>query len=351
MKTKLPYLTLIIAAITFYSCENDEQPTEPANLPPVATDVRITFEGGLQAGVQLSASYTYTDAEGDSEANTTVQWYRADDNTGKGTIAIDGASSHNYTVNTADEGKYLRVGVTPKAGNGTIEGAEANSVFTDEVGMMDRIPWGSGVTYSVIVSPVTGRKWLDRNLGASKTPAAWDDWTNYGDLFQWGRGADGHQVIVRTGSQDTDASGVNTTTSLANVDVPAHSLFIISDTSPFDWRSAYNDNLWQGANGINNPCPAGWQIPTKEEWEAEKLTSLSAAYEQLKLTASGLRSDDGLITFQSILGVYWCSTTGTVPGTSVEGAYTMGLSNTSDNPEVVPYSRAHGMACRCIKSL
>jgi hypothetical protein len=95
---------------SFYSCENDEQPTEPnpppvepTNLPPVATDVLITFEGGLQAGVQLSVSYVYTDAEGDSEANTVIQWYPADDNKDTNTIAIDGASSHDYTVQAADE--------------------------------------------------------------------------------------------------------------------------------------------------------------------------------------------------------------------------------------------------------
>jgi hypothetical protein len=354
MKTRLSHLTLIIAAIAFYSCGNDEQPMdlpEPINLPPVAKDVLITFEGELLAGVQLSVSYTYTDAEGDSEANTTIQWYRADNKTGKGAMAIDGASSHNYTVQTADEGKCLRVGVTPKAATGTTEGTQSNSAFTPYVDALEII-LPPGPTYGVIVSPVTGRKWLDRNLGAPATPAAWNDWINYGDLFQWGRQADGHQAIVRTGAQNTDAVGLYaTTTTLSDSDASTHSLFIISATSPFDWRSAYNDNLWQGENGINNPCPPGWRIPTKEEWEAEKLTTLSAAYQQLKLTASGFRSGDGSIESQSILGVYWCSTTGVVPGTAVKGAYTIGLSNTSDIPEVVPYSRAHGVACRCIKSL
>jgi len=328
----------------------DEQPTDSTNLPPVAADVLIKFEGSLLVGVQLSVSYTYKDAEGDAEANTAIQWYRADNNKGKGIMAIAGASSRGYTVQAADEGMYLRVGVTPKAVNGAIEGAKANSAFA-EVGFV--IAPDPGLPkYDVIVSPVTGRKWLDRNLGAPVTPTAWNDWLNYGDLFQWGRLADGHQLIMRTGSQNTDASGVNgTTTTLSNSDATINSLFIISDTSPFDWRSSSNDNLWQGTYGINNPCPTGWQIPTKEEWEAEKLTTLSAAYQQLKLTASGFRSDDGSIASQSILGVYWCSTTGIVPGTSVKGAYTIGLSNTSDNPEVVPYSRAHGTACRCIKSL
>jgi hypothetical protein len=331
-------LLLIYLSTFVIACKDADEQTLPnftANLPPVATDVLITFEGDLL---------------GDPEANTTIQWYRADNDQGKGIIAIDGASSHDYIVQTADEGKYLSVGVTPKAARGTLEGAKANYALTKFVDSIATIN-PPGPKYSVIVSPVTGRKWLDRNLGAPQTPTAWNDWINYGDLFQWGRLADGHHAIVRSGAQSTDALGLYaTTTTLFNSDVPDHSLFIISDAPPFDWRSSDNDKLWQGTDGINNPCPPGWQIPTKAEWEAEKLTTLSAAYQQLKLTASGLRSNEGSIASQSILGVYWCSTPGVVPGTSAKGAYTIVLS-TSDHPEVVPYSRAHGMACRCIKSL
>ena len=95
---------------------------------------------------------------------------------------------------------------------------------------------GSSVTYGTVIS--AGRCWLDRNLGASRVAESSDDSQAYGDLFQWGRLDDGHQV--RT-------SG--TTTDLSTSDVPGHGNFIISQDYPYDWRSPQNNNLWQGING------------------------------------------------------------------------------------------------------
>jgi hypothetical protein len=89
-----------------------------------------------------------------------------------------------------------------------------------------------------------GQVWMDRNLGASRVATSSTDSAAYGDLYQWGRGADGHQI--RT-------SGTTDVTS--DTDVPGHDDFITTNTSPYDWRSPQNDNLWQGVSGINNPCP------------------------------------------------------------------------------------------------
>jgi len=36
-----------------------------------------------------------------------------------------------------------------------------------------------------------------------------------------------------------------------------------------DWRYPSNDNLWQGINGINNPCPLMFRLPTESEWSQE----------------------------------------------------------------------------------
>src|SRR5688572_22406021 len=57
---------------------------------------------------------------------------------------------------------------------------------------------GATVTYGVITSSVTGRKWMDRNLGASQVATAYNDYLAYGHLFQWGRPADGHQLVNYT---------------------------------------------------------------------------------------------------------------------------------------------------------
>jgi hypothetical protein len=91
---------------------------------------------------------------------------------------------------------------------------------------------GASWTYREVES--NGRIWMDRNLGASQVATAYNDSLAYGDLFQWGRNIDGHQV--RT-------SG--TTNTLSNSDTPGHGDFIVTSVAPNDWRDPQNDDLWQ----------------------------------------------------------------------------------------------------------
>ncbi|MCC5924135.1 MAG: hypothetical protein JJT77_10135 [Crocinitomicaceae bacterium] len=44
-----------------------------------------------------------------------------------------------------------------------------------------------------VISPGTGKVWMDRNLGASQAATSSTDAAAYGDLYQWGRRSDGHQ--------------------------------------------------------------------------------------------------------------------------------------------------------------
>ena len=37
--------------------------------------------------------------------------------------------------------------------------------------------------------------WMDRNLGARRVATAVDDVFSYGNYYQWGRPADGHEII------------------------------------------------------------------------------------------------------------------------------------------------------------
>lgn len=94
----------------------------------------------------------------------------------------------------------------------------------------------------IVVSP-TGKVWMDRNLGASQVATAVDDDDAYGDLYQWGRGADGHE------KRDSD-----TTPTRSDSDTPGHGDFITTSSEPYDWRTGQNDDLWQGVSGTNNPC-------------------------------------------------------------------------------------------------
>jgi uncharacterized protein (TIGR02145 family) len=193
---------------------------------------------------------------------------------------------------------------------------------------------GQVVTYGAVES--SGRCWLDRNLGATAVATSSTHASSYGDLFQWGRVADGHQI--RT-------SGTTNTLSTSNT--PGHSNFIKNKNSPYDWRNPGNSNLWQGVSGINNPCPSGWRIPTEEEWTTECLSwnnqySVGAFASPLKLPLAGERTyGDAWLYGVGNNGIYWASSAGSM--------YSRALSFSSNHSSVGTSYRATGLSVRCIK--
>lgn len=200
----------------------------------------------------------------------------------------------------------------------------ANSVFC-----------AAGATAIVdVTNPTTGLTWMDRNLGASQVAISSTDQNAYGDLYQWGRRADGHQC--RTSP---------TTATLSSVDQPAHGNFILASIAPGDWRSPQNANLWQGVNGVNNPCPSGYRIPTETELNSERLSWISnndagAFTSPLKWTLAGTRSGGGSFFNVGVGGCYYSST--------VSGTTSRYLGFTS-NAAISNANRTSGATVRCIK--
>jgi uncharacterized protein (TIGR02145 family) len=195
----------------------------------------------------------------------------------------------------------------------------------------------SGATAVVdVTNPTTGKIWMDRNLGASQAATSSTDANSYGDLYQWGRRADGHQC--RTSA---------TTTTLSSTDQPVHGDFILANSGNYDWRSPQNDNLWQGINGVNNPCPSGYRLPTNAELDAERLSwsqnnSAGAFASPLKLPMAGGRDlSDGSLYAVGAYGDYWSST--------VNGASAGYLYFGSSDAYMVDFYRAHGLPVRCLK--
>ncbi len=186
-----------------------------------------------------------------------------------------------------------------------------------------------------VTNPTTGEIWMDRNLGATQVATSSTDADAYGDLYQWGRAADGHQL--RT-------SG--TTSTLATSDIPGHSDFITIGSSPYDWRSPQNDNLWQGVSGTNNPCPNGYRLPTEAEWEAERQSwgddnAAGAFASPLKLPVAGGRlANDGLLNGADSYGTYWSSTVSYSSARCI--AFTINVSYNNN-------FRALGRSVRCLK--
>lgn len=191
---------------------------------------------------------------------------------------------------------------------------------------------------TVVYNPKTGKTWMDRNLGASRVATSSTDAESYGDLYQWGRGTDGHEK--RTSP---------TTSTLSSSDMPGHGKFIITRSGNYDWRSPQNNNLWQGVNGINNPCPEGFRIPTIAEWAAElyswsRKSSAGAFSSPLRLPVAGYRNLVGGLNFVGVHGNYWSAT--------VSGKYsTYYLFFSSDNKKAFTheYWRALGYSVRCLK--
>jgi uncharacterized protein (TIGR02145 family) len=152
-------------------------------------------------------------------------------------------------------------------------------------------------------------------------------------IFSMGRGDDGHQI--RTSA---------TTNTLSNTDNPGHGDFIIS---PVDWRTPQNSNLWQGVNGVNNPCPTGFRLPTQTELNVERASwgsnknSTGAINSPLKLPAAGRRVQNGSLSVVGSNGSYWSS--------SVSGANSHYLDFYSGAASITIYYRAFGFCVRCIK--
>ena len=187
------------------------------------------------------------------------------------------------------------------------------------------------------VTSATGRIWMDRNLGATQVATSSTDAASYGDLYQWGRGTDGHQI--RT-------SG--TTATLSSTDQPGNGNFILAPNSPRDWRSGQNTSLWQGVTGINNPCPSGYRLPTETEWNAERTrwssnNTAGAFASPLRLPMSGLRvhHTTGSLLNTNTWGHYWSST--------ISSTNSRNLTFNSTNGYMNNNYRADGLAVRCIK--
>lgn len=236
-----------------------------------------------------------------------------------GTPSTSGTAS--FSLNIGGQSCVLNLMVSANSGS-----YPASSVFCN-----------GPTTIVDVTNPTTGKTWMDRNLGASRVALSSTDSSSYGDLYQWGRRSDGHQCRNSA-----------TTSTLSGTDQPAHGHFILTPNTPNDWRSPQNSNLWQGVNGVNNPCPSGYRLPTYSELNAERTswsssTTSGAFTSILKITMAGARNmSDGSLNHVGVNGFYLTST--------VSGSISNYLWFPNNTASMGNLHRGHGHSVRCIKN-
>jgi uncharacterized protein (TIGR02145 family) len=335
-------LPLLIAE----SCKKDDD-APPPTAPAVSTMplTNITTSSATAGGTILTDGFAKITQSG-------IVW--------SGTNAMP-TLTDSFTINLTgldfNRTYYIRAFATNSIGTGYGDVVTLNTANdTTKVRFMYN---GKEVVYGIIISSVTGKKWLDRNLGAAQAATSYDDYKAYGDLFQWGRPADGHQLINWTSSTTgTPVNGISTV--VATSDTPGHNNFILPPYDyPLDWRSDNNRNRW--ATNPQGPCPNGWHVPSMTEWMAEVsktkggtansggITDRNTGYSQLKLTVAGYRyvEDPGVVLFiqSGRVGHYWTTSDHLSPdGYTGVNNINVGLGYVEQWPEF----KSTAMCVRCL---
>lgn len=208
-------------------------------------------------------------------------------------------------------------------------------------------------TYTT-VRAADGNIWLQQNLGSNTIAASATDSEGFGDLFQFGRWDDGHQL--RTSQTNTTAPQPNNPLGLNG----GNDSFFTS--SPVWWNNASITDAWEAnspetataTNGCD-PCKAlgnQWSIPAQADWikiiADENITNIASAYDShLKLPVAGSRlGTSGNFNFTGVRGYYWSKTV----SSNVDFVKYLYYSNFIVNPEAGT-DRAQGLSVRCIKNV
>jgi hypothetical protein len=276
----------------------------------------------------------------------------------QGTAGVNGINGLNALIKTTTEsagvnctngGTKIETGLDTN-GNGILDTVEINAAQTKYVCNGEQLNNYLISLYSVnsifcsegptevieVTNPATGKIWMDRNLGASQVAISVSDGNAFGDFYQWGRGNDGHQC-----------PNSPVTIALSNVSKP-HGYFILNTTTPADWISPQNINLWQGISGTNNPCPTNFRLPTESEMNNERLSwssqnSFGAFASPLKWTIAGSRNPgNGGLVYTGTEGYYWSSTTQSTVSRHLQIHPSFSQFSTT--------ARTYGHSVRCIKN-
>ena len=274
-------------------------------------DVRVTFTNGGSSSVSLTVNTTHLTFSGATGTNAiTVASV-----TNGGTFTLAAGASRDITfvidgnpILTASGQLVASLNNLQDSNGYTIDGGKGITIDPALADLNYSAPRDATTrAYGHILSPVTGRIWMDRSLGASRAATSGTDTNAYGYYYAWG-----------------DATA---------------------------------DNL-AGTNGID-VCPTGYRLPTKDEWCAETNNadtdctngdptfgiSNTNSYDLLKIALSGFSFGSGPTgsVNQGGGGYYWTSTTGW------PALWALGVEPTDPNNIMIQPPDFLGAPVRCIK--
>jgi len=255
-----------VDTVTIIAATGNSAPIANAGIAQnVNTTTTVTLEGNASTDADLDAltyAWTLTSKPTSSDANLT------------------NPTTVNPTFVADLNGSYV---VQLIVNDGTVDSAVSTVTVNATI-------VHNAISYGNIISAETGRVWLDKNLGASQVCTALDDTACYGDYYQWGRAADGHEKTT-SATTSTQATDVNNAGS---------SFITASSTYDYDWAQTADSNgslrttEWSKTDG-SSICPVGYRVPTKAEFDLElansAITNQTDAYDKLKLPSCSIFPD------------------------------------------------------------
>ena len=345
---KLKYCgVMILLSLLFSGCGGGGGDESPTSLSFVSTlnDI-VTFDENITTNIKFKIANP-------SGNSVYIETYSNDPSL----ISIN--NNFDSPITQAQYQEYLDFNVTTKGNSGE---TQINIVIRDDnktvsksfnIDVLEVFKDGSywnDTQYKIVQSPFTDKYWLDRNLGAQRVCTTSSDSLCYGDYFQWGRSADGHEKYLSTEVINKLAT---------NIDNVGHSSFIISynTDSEYDWTNTDAKGVarisnWSKVDG-SSICPIGFRVPYLEELANESvdvgnIDSSKLFNSFLKIPVAGVRVyNSGDREFESTYGSLW-----SISVHDVSYKRTRGLefgSNYISNK--YDYYRANGLSVRCIKDI
>ena len=171
---------------------------------------------------------------------------------------------------------------------------------------------------SECVYNANGDTMMDRNLGA--TSIVIGEKETSGLLYQWGRKDPflGYFSSTSTIKWADNYTYSNSTTGTIKYTIMNPTEFIGGNTSNSgvyqDWHYKTNKNRWQSSKTMYDPCPSGWRVPDKINWNGDSISDKTddGGYSFSILTpsstwypASGFSQSASGASYYGKYGAYW----------------------------------------------